>query len=480
MVPCCCVLLAFLCGACSRKASPSHATGGPTAGASIALPLADAARPKIVCKAKGTSFSLGPVDAAGTSEGDGDSEGGEDLPFGVTVGRAQSYEGGYVVSAIDARQDGSHAVLALLDLDVARGKVLDLGRVYGDAEPPGVIVRNDEAFVVVPDTDASGRVYRYAWVRGLDAGGRVEWLGSFEQAVDDSAVFGLANTESTITITWDEVDQKTRQSYVRWASLDRNAMPITSTPAPTSLSKRKAKPSWTINSTGHEVDAEAPQLVARQSGYWLAYLASAPETIHSNVSSGHAASALRAGQPSSDSDVRAIELGRRGVALLPLDASGHVNGKPIFVTEPSAHVVTFDIEATTDDGAIVVYRDADTTPGVEEQVIEVVRVRPDGGLERHRIDDERVGAGMPVLLIDKELGAAKPSRRGVWLAVPGSAIETRIAELSETGPPVLELVEVPVLGGVEPMLRRGDSLLVARHRARFVQFERMDCTGFEG
>ncbi len=411
---------------------------------------------------------------AGETEGDSEGEPLLDLPFGVTVGSAKWYPGGYVVTAVDARHGGSHAVLAFLDSEVARGSVLDLGRVYGDAEPPSVIIRGNDAFVVVPDTDASGNSYRYGWVHGLDGRSRVEWLGSFEPRVDDSAAYGLANTADTITIVWDEVEPKSHQSHVSWASLDASGKRILSAGGAGASTKRKNEHDWLVNSTSHDTDAEAPQLVAHRSGYWLAYLAG--ERAKTKGSSVGTSPNVRAKSVAGDEDTRVVELGRRGIEVLSLDAHGRANGKPIRVAERTAHVVTFDIEVTADDGALVAYRDVDATPGVEAQTIEIVRIRPDGGVTRQHIDDERVGAGMPTLLVDPDVGRGRPNTRAAWLAVAGSAGETRLAEIPEQGDSVLELLDAPQLAGVEPLLWQGNSVLVVRHRARFVEFERIACS----
>jgi hypothetical protein len=480
MVQGCCILAAITFGACSKKARPGQATGGSIASSAHSAPSLGSSLPKLGCKARGTSFTVGPLDGGG--DGDGDSAG--DAPFGVTIGSAIGHAGGFVVAAIDGREGGSHAVLALLDSEISRGRILDLGRVYGDAEPPRVVIRNDAAFVVVPDSDASGNAYRYGWVRGLQEGGRIDWLGVFEQEVDESAVFALADTQATITVAWDEVDPKTHRGAIRWASLDGKGLPINAATAAKSVRGRGTKPGLLVNSTVQELDAEAPQLVAHRTGYWLAFLVRASETVrangaHAGIRPKSPQERATGGQASTD-DVRVVDLGRRGIALLPLDLEGRANGRAITITEGSAHVVTFDVEATADGGAIVAYRDADAVPGVEDRVIEIARVRPDGGVERHRIDDERIGAGTPVLLVDSE-SAAEPSRRSsTWLAVTGNTAETRLAELPERGPPLLDLVEEPNLIGVEPMLRRGDSLLVSRHHARSVEFERFDCTWSEG
>jgi hypothetical protein len=479
----CCILAAMTFVACSKKAHPGQTTGGSIAATSSASLSSSASPPRLGCKARGTSFSVGPLDGAAATDSDGDIA--ADAPFGVTIGSAVGHAGGYVVTAIDAREGSSHAVVALLDSEIAGGTILDLGRVYGDAEPPRVVVRNESAFVVVPDSDASGNTYRYAWVRGLDRGARIDWLGAFEQGVDESAVVALACTEATITVAWDEVDRATHQGRIRWASLDGNGLPITAGEAAKSARSRTGTPGFPINATAPELDAEAPQLVAHRAGYWLAFLVRESQTARATGTTAGIRPSARHRQATDDQsasndEVRAVELGRRGIALLPLDPNGRVNGKAIAVTERTAHVVTFDIEATDDGGAVVAYRDADAIPGVEAQVIEIARVRPDGGVERHRIDDERIGAGTPVLLVDTQAGAARPRRPSIWLAVAGSAGETRLAELPEQGAPLLDLVEEPNLIGVEPMLRLGDSLLVSRHHARSVEFERLDCAWSEG
>jgi hypothetical protein len=330
--------------------------------------------------------------------------------------------------------------------------------------------------------DASGHSYRYGWVRGLDGKSRVEWLGSFEQSVDDSAVFALASTAANITVAWDEVEQANHLSHVRWASWDASGKRLgaaagQSTWSDNTKNRRKHESDWLVTSTGNDIDAEGPQLVAHGAGYWLAYLVAEPKP--SKASSVGGGQPLRPKAAAADEEPRVVELGRRGIEVLPLDANGRPNGKPIRVVDRSAHVVAFDVEATPDGGAIVAYRDSDATPGVEAQTIEVARVRPDGGVVRQRVDDERVGAGTPLLLVDAEPGTGQPNALNAWLAVSGSAGETRLAKIPDQGQVGLELVEAPQLAGVEPLLWRGDTLLAARHRARFVEFERVVCA-FDG
>jgi len=479
---------------CSKRPHPGQSTGGSASSAASVKGGAAPARVRLACHASGTSFSLGPIDGARVAdnsddnaqfgsdagaEADSDGLSSVDLPFGVTVGEARAHANGYVVTAIDARQGGSHAILAFLDTEVARGSVLDLGRVYGDAEPPRVVLGDDRAFVVVADTDASGHNYRYGWVRGLEGKSKLEWLGSLNQEADDSAVFSLARNRSSITIAWDELERKAQVSHVRWVTLDATGKRIgigagVGGANGRASSQRKGERDWRVNSTGNDVDAEAPQLVARGSGYWLAYLAG--ESTRHKLETNAANPKTRGKASADDGDTRVIDLGHRGIEVLPLDENGLPNGKPIRVVERTANVVTFDIEATADDGAIVAYRDAEATPGVEAQTIEVARVRPDGGVTRQRVDDERVGAGTPMVLINSSPEPAGDNAPNAWIAVAGNTGETRLASLGDAGQAVLELVDAPQLVAVEPLLWRGDSLLVMRHRGRFAEFERLMCS----
>lgn len=483
----CCVLIVVLGAACSRKSITGQTFGAASASAASSA-AGSPGRAKLACKSSGTSFSLGPVDSEPSKDDDGEPQPAQDLPFAVTLGSAVAHPLGYLVTAIDARDSGSHAVLAWLDHDVSRGTVLDLGRVYGDAEPPRVIVRGDDGFFVASDTDASGKTYRYGWIRGLPSQPRVDWLSSFEHAIDGSPAYSLAGSGESIVVAWDEVDRDTRRSKVLWATLDKSGHPTAPSVATPPRAKAERAAHSDVQTTAREIDAESPQIVASSSGYWLAYVAGegqAPATKKS-AAEGQAAgrkknSALGDGtRPASsatdDDDVPVVDLGRRGIWLIPLDPRGQAQGKHLLVTPRGSRVVTYDIEATSDGGVVVAYRDGEATPGVEAQTIEAVRVRPDGSFERHRIDDERVGAGMPLLLPDQEVGASASGGHSIWISFASSTGETRLAELAPVAAPTLDIVEESNLAGVDLLLRRGNSLLVARHRARLVSFERVDCT----
>lgn len=474
----CLVLIVLLGGACSRKSSSGQSFGVASASASASVG-ASPARPKLSCKSSGTSFSVGPVDPEAKDDDD-EPQLVQDLPFAVTLGNAVAHPHGYLVTAIDAREGGSHAVLAWLDRDVSRGTLLDLGRVYGDAEPPRVIARGDDGFFVASDTDASGKLYRYGWIRGLPSQPRVDWLSSFEQAIDGSPAYALAGSDDSIVVTWDELDRETHRSRVLWATLDKSGHPSSTSVAPPNQRKSERNSHGGVQSTSREIDAEAPQIVAVASGYWLSYIAGEGQAPATNKLTPSATEPRAATSATVDDEARVVDLGRRGIWLIPLDSHGQVKSKHFLATPRGARVVTYDVEATDEGGVIVAYRDGDATPGVEAQTIDLVRIRADGSLERHRIDDERVGAGMPLLLPDNESGVKASDGHSVWVSFASNTGETKLAELAPVAAPTLEVVEEMNLAAVDLLLRRGNSLLVARHRARLVSFERMDCVWPDG
>src|ERR1700690_3752759 len=103
----------------------------------------------------GAQFSMGSTRA---SEDEDDS--GLDVPFGINVGQAVGYPGGFAVSAIDGGGGKSIAVLALLGADAQNGRKVELGRVYGDADPPRIAGDARTLVVVLADMDAAGRTLR--------------------------------------------------------------------------------------------------------------------------------------------------------------------------------------------------------------------------------------------------------------------------------------------------------------------------------
>lgn len=435
---------------CSKKSTPSGAAGGPDAGAAKdplkAKPVPSAGQGSCRSPSKGASFTLGapererePENGAGDAEGDD-----EELPFATTLGNAVAIDERFWVTAIDYRNRQSHAVLARIEPTVDRGTVFDLGRVFGDAEPPRIAAQGRQLIVVMPDSDASGRTLKVGRISTSDARGRVEWFDSVAEGVDDSPVFTMATNQDTIVLAWDDLDKATRRGVVRFRAAQS--------------AKAESSQGTNAQTTAVELDAEAPRLIARTGGFWLGYL------VNERV--------VRKPPADEKSEERpVVELGQRGIQLQALDSSGRVSGRPIAITAPGAHVVTFEMDATAAGGAVVAYRDANSAPGIEEDVVEIAELRPDGSVSRLRMEDDRVGLGAPLLLTSS---VAKPDE-SVWIMVAGKSAEMQITSYRLGESRLAAPVSDPLLAGAEPLLRDGANLFVARTKGRSVEFERIDC-----
>jgi hypothetical protein len=427
----------------------------------------------------------GAAESAST-ENEPDNE--QELPFSTTLGNALFAQGRFWVSAIDYRHNQSHAVLARIEPSVDRGQVIDLGRVYGDAEPPRIFALGNVLFVVMADADAGGRTLKRGRIELVGSRNDVEWIDSMAQDHDDSPVFGVSASERVSVVTWDELDRNSRRGRVRWSTLasgvthasvaagGRGAVRVAAKTEKGGKGSVEASKVW---SSPADVDAEAPQIVPRQGGFWLGYLASKAKSPpglpmrNSDASSGPSKAGVESAREGGGAgeETPVVDLGSRGVELLSLDADAAISGRPIAVTAPGAHVVAFEIEATADGGALVAYRDAVSSPGVEEVVIEVARVRPDGGVTRLRLEDERVGAGAPLLLLSSPPRSGEP----VWIGAAGRAGEMQIATYDLGTGQLGSLIADPSLLGAEPVARDGSAVLVARTRGRVVEFERLEC-----
>lgn len=450
--------------ACSKKPPSGTTDAGPDAGSGgFAIgtgkaPLEKACQPS----GKGASFTLGTE--AERNEGS-DADGGveEELPFSVSLGNAVVKEGAFLITATEQRGKETHAVLAQIAGTVDRGRVLDLGRVYGDAEPPRLGLLTERAVVAVPDADAGGRVMKVGLVS--TAGNSVEWLENVAQGSDDSPVFSLATQGDSMLLAWDELEAKSRRGFVRWKLIDT---------VERSKEPAKGKSAATVKTveafrSPTELDAEAPQLVTRPGGYWLGFLAAEESKPVTAAKKPLGKSSGSHSDASEDGVV--VELGRRKLLLLSLDRQGAVAGSSIAVTEPGAHVETFALETMPEGGVLVTYREARRAPGVEADEAFVVEVKPDGSVTRLRVEDERIGAGLPLLLVAKE----PKDQASVWLGIAGKAGDMNVAVYFPGSGKLGSLIAQPALLGSEPVARDGRALLTARPRGRVVEFERVEC-----
>ncbi len=417
--------------ACKRS---SPAQPKPTGSATARTEKA----PRFACSlpAGAGSFTLGSPEPVSDED-----EAQPPMPFGVTLGDAAAFDGGFAVGALRERGGQTQAAILLLDEAVAKGQLVELGRVYGDANPPKLVNVRNGLVVAVPDMDAGGRTLRIGQVTGLGTRPVVEWRGTVPQGSDESEAVAMQSAEGQVLFAWDDTTKR-GQGVIHTQIL--------------SLADRKLADRVATH-RAEERDVELPDLAQRPGGFWLAF-----------ASRQH-----RAADPAVPSDdAPAYRVGCRGLQMLSLDRDGRALGHPIDVVPPTDHVVSYSMGALPDGSAVLAYRDDDTAPGAERGAILIARVRLDGSSERHHIEDETIGPGFPWVLEDP---LATPEDR-LWLVVAGAGEAPRLARLDQNGAPISPLLADDRGVMADPLARSQGGVLVARSRGKAVEFERIACT----
>ena len=164
-----------------------------------------------------------------------------------------------------------------------------------------------------------------------------------------------------------------------------------------------------------------------------------------------------------------VEIGRRALRVARLDDNGSFVAEPLTASGPDSHVLVFDLASTPSGELLLAWRDDETVVGAEAGGVTLARVAPDGSVERAAVQDDDVGAGAPVLLVDAS------AKHGAWLALAGVSDATRLGSFA--GGLVLgDLAPVPAIGSAEPLARDGDRLLVARPRGLAMDLQTLRCS----
>src|SRR5690606_32931263 len=136
---------------------------------------------------------------------------------------------------------------------------------------------------------------------------------------------------------------------------------------------------------------EAPALIPRPDGFWLAWISRAlaqpkkpaPKTGGKKPDD----KAADAGPPADDP---VVDLGHRWLRIAPLDENNALAGEPHDVTPRDTHVLVFDLAPLPGSGALLAWRDDHSTPGIEGGAVHVARIAPGGSIERSAIEDDKV------------------------------------------------------------------------------------------
>ncbi|MCA9627212.1 MAG: hypothetical protein KC766_06085 [Myxococcales bacterium] len=419
------VLLAPLVAAsCKDRPQPPSAVTG-SASASVA-PTALA--PRCTEVSRGASFVIGKPSPAKQ----GDEDQALDLPFAVELGRAHAFEKGFLVTALRSVAGQSQAMLASLNADASGGRIVELGRVHGDVEPPLITVGKNHVFVGVADHDASSAIVRLASISKPTGEPQVTWGALPQIGGDASEAFDMALGEERGVLAYDDYKKADGHSSV-WTltfGLDDPS---------------KVTPARVVSLKGQDV--EAPKLAERPGGFWLAWIA------HSKLETE---SKPKPSEKNIDLE-SLVELGTRWLELVKLDENGVRVGEPLKVSAEDGHVLVFDLMGAPDGSAWLAWRDDATSPGVERRAVLLARVDASGSKTDLKIEDERVGAGVPNLL-----EVAPPTKQVAWLGLGTASDRTSFLALAPDFKPVEDLDNDPLVGPAELLAARDDEILLGR------------------
>src|SRR5450432_606548 len=126
------------------------------------------------------TFTIGEV-APSRAPAEDDDAGGPDeddevpAPFSVELGPARTESAGFILSALRSTKGQAHALIAALAADASSGKVVDLGAVHGDPDPPQFAAHGADVLLAASDTDAGGAMLKLGLLRELHGAATVSW-----------------------------------------------------------------------------------------------------------------------------------------------------------------------------------------------------------------------------------------------------------------------------------------------------------------
>jgi hypothetical protein len=383
-----------------------------------------------------------------------DEEGAIDLPFAVEVGSAVRTSDGFAVSALKDRT----ALVALVAEDAGQGRLVELEEVHGDVEPPKLASYANKLIAVVVGNDATSSTLSLAAVHHTGGEAAVTHGRQVRQGRDASNAFDLAVGGSGGLLVWDRWDRASGHGRIEHLVFD-----------PVTLDEKR--PPGTVD-LGDD-DAETPRILARAGGFWLVWVShGAPERPSSVARPGApphgAASAV--GSASTEELTSVIDVTPRRLKVVALDGAGVPVGKPLTVTAPDAHVLTYDVVSFRD-GLLMAWRDDPTALGVEAPSLHWARVNPDGSVLSEVIEDARLRVGTPRLFLDR-VGKPKPA---AWLAAVGAAGRPLFGYFDADGGLVTPLQEVTGLGVGEPLALHASRFLLAQPKGRALDLQVASC-----
>jgi hypothetical protein len=428
---------ALTLGACRGKAAPPNKAG---ASASVAAANPPAPQAPARCRSVGTEPAVVIGKPEPRSE-EADSDEDIVLPFASTVGEASAFDGGFAIGAIRTERGASEAVLGFVGRDGKPGRIVSLGRVFGDPEPPLVAARKDITVVAVPDGDANGTMLKLASLATQAAEVK---RGAEISNVDPEAGFSLALGE--------------RNALLVWGIRGRAGVSLKSSGFDPKEPGRIGEGREIAGSGG----AEAVILTPRTGGFFLVFAAEAPTA----AADAQAPKTDAGADAASDPDL--VVAGPRVLRVAALDADGRVVGGVRTLSAPGENVGGFDAAALSDGALLIAYRREEPGTGLDQAGVSLTRVTLDGSTTSGRVEETEPGFGVPRILVD-----AREKRS--WLLARGAGDSALLGIFAPDGLSVDGLLPDSGLRGAELFAVDKGRFLTGRARGRAMELALVEC-----
>jgi hypothetical protein len=430
----------------TSPAPPDQDPEGAELAGSASASAREAPKPPVLprCTEVAEPFVVGepPKPKPAAEDGGEPGEEPEDLisPFAVEVGRGTVFSGGFAAGVRRDEKTGAIAMVATIGADGKNGQLVKLARSRGDFDAPVVTGAGASVLAVMLEPNAGGRAIKVAKVTGAE----VAWGAEFSEGRDDSLAVDIAASGERAVVVWDDLTGQpgALRSNVMLASFDVATMKSVAPARPISAKDK---------------DATNPHLVVRPGGYWLAYLAHAPEDEQKRKKKP------KEGRVDVDeSDEQGESITAAWVEIVPLDENGAPAGGARAVSPKNGHALSFDLEPGEGGGALIAWRDDDTPTGSSGGRVSVALVKLSGG-------------GDPRVLLDEAGGAGAPDLLPGWISLASMNGATRLGALTPAGELVDEIAPEPSLGAGEPIAATAAAILWARPAGQAMRLSVVRC-----
>jgi len=363
-------------------------------------------------------------------------------PYAVELGPARADAEGFTLSALRSTKGQTHALIAVVGADAASGKLIDLGVVHGDPDPPLFAAHGKDLLLVMPDTDAGGGMLRVGVLRDPRGTALLSW-GPEITGVRRDSTFALEASGDRILLAY--AAEALGKIRVFGVLLEPGNLKQKLAPEP-------------LSAAGADVDS--PRLAVRSGGYWLAVARSL------DAARAKPKSPLSDAGPDLAEGDSLLDIGTRRIEVIKLDAQGKPSSSSLVVTAPGARPMSFELAAAADGSAYVGFRGDDTTPGAAGGALQLVHVKLDGSFQKLELSGESNGTGTPSFLSDASASG------GFWLTAAGENGATFFGRVAER----CALAGDSVVRGGDLIAAREGKLLLARAKGTAAELSLLSCT----